>query len=181
LYKYSLTNLVNGVLKMSKSSEAVKKWRETTKTRMVESLGGKCVCCGYNRNHWALEFHHVDPSQKLFSLGGMRANPRSWGAVVEELRKCVILCSNCHREVEHGSLKIPSDCTRFNESFVTYERKSKLTQTNNLSDKNYSLKKCMDCGKNFEVYKGRSIRCIGCRNIVAVKYSTKIAHEKRLQ
>jgi hypothetical protein len=64
----------------------------------VEYKGGKCSSCGYNKCIAALEFHHLDPSKKDFSISSS-GNTRSWNKVKEELDKCVLLCSNCHREV----------------------------------------------------------------------------------
>jgi len=88
---------------MSISSERVKLWRKRSKERMLEIMGGKCAICGYNKSHSALEFHHLDPTQKDFSFGRVRANPKSWNKITQELRKCIMLCANCHREVHDGS------------------------------------------------------------------------------
>ena len=65
----------------------------------VESKGGKCQICGYHKCIAALEFHHLDRAQKLF---GIRSNgsTMSWEKMGAELQKCVLLCANCHREVE---------------------------------------------------------------------------------
>ena len=106
--------------KMSKSSQAVKDWRARTKARIVESMGGCCVCCGYNKYFGALECHHIDPSSKLFSFGSVQANSVAWNIIVEELRKCVLVCANCHREVERGITEIPNNAKRFDENYVVY-------------------------------------------------------------
>ena len=49
----------------------------------------------------ALEFHHVNPSSKSFAIapGGVT---RSLDAARSEAAKCVLLCANCHAEVEAG-------------------------------------------------------------------------------
>ncbi len=62
----------------------------------------ECVLCGYNKHQEVFDLHHLDPNEKDVSFGGIRANPKSWSKIVVELRKCVLLCSNCHREVEAG-------------------------------------------------------------------------------
>lgn len=84
-------------------------------------MGGKCGCCDYDKCIAALELHHLDPSEKEFPTGGMIASPMSWDRIVAELRKCVMLCANCHREVHAGVRDIPEDITRFDESFSTYD------------------------------------------------------------
>jgi transposase len=80
---------------------AVVRRRRRVKQILVEEAGGCCRLCGYDRSVVALEFHHVDPSKKLFGVaqGGMA---RSMTRLRVETRKCVLLCSNCHAEVESG-------------------------------------------------------------------------------
>ena len=87
-------------------SNAVKKRRKVIKHRAIEYKGGKCGICGYDKCESALEFHHVDPSSKLFGIGS--GDTRSWEIVKAELDKCVLLCSNCHKEVEAGMVS-PED------------------------------------------------------------------------
>jgi hypothetical protein len=81
-------------------------FRKKLKEKAVEFLGGKCEICGYNRCVYALEFHHVDKNKKSFGLssGGIA---RSWKRVLNEIKKCVLLCSNCHKEVESGIVTLP--------------------------------------------------------------------------
>ena len=105
---------------MSRSSEAVKKWRQRTKSRMVEAMGGKCQCCGYNICDKALAFHHLDPSVKESGIGSIRANPISWAKLVEELRKCILVCHNCHSEIHAGVRNLPTEYSLFDESFADY-------------------------------------------------------------
>lgn len=68
---------------------------------LVAEAGGCCRLCGYDRFLGALEFHHVDPAAKRL---GISANglTLSAEAVRQEAMKCVLLCSNCHAEVEGG-------------------------------------------------------------------------------
>jgi len=58
-----------------------------------------CAICGYNNCNRALEFHHVNPEYKKFNLGAeaMHKHPL---VVAEEISKCILLCSNCHKEIE---------------------------------------------------------------------------------
>ena len=85
---------------------AVAKRRRSLKRILVEEAGGKCTLCGYSRCHRALEFHHLDPGAKRFALarGGQT---RSLARLRAEARKCVLLCSNCHAEVEAGIAAVP--------------------------------------------------------------------------
>lgn len=86
-------------------AEAIVRWRQRTKQRAIAYLGGKCNICDYNKCVYALEFHHRDPKQKSFGISSS-GSTRAWARVKKELDKCVLLCANCHREVEAGVAKI---------------------------------------------------------------------------
>ena len=70
------------------------------KKKAIEYFGGKCIKCGYAKYYGALEFHHRDTSLK--EINPEKALKRSWKAALVELKKCDLLCSNCHREVHAG-------------------------------------------------------------------------------
>lgn len=74
--------------------------RHRKKQTLLDSLGGQCVLCGYKKWVFAIDFHHMDPTQKEFELG--RGNYRSIEKCLAEAKKCVPLCRNCHAEVETG-------------------------------------------------------------------------------
>jgi transposase len=85
-------------------SEAVTKRRRSLKRILVEEAGGGCVLCGYSRCDRALEFHHLDPRAKKFQI---TSHTRSLAKLRAEVSKCVLLCSNCHAEVEAGFAAVP--------------------------------------------------------------------------
>lgn len=68
--------------------------------RIKEVKGGKCVRCGYSACLKALEFHHIDSSQKDFTISNDHFKLLE---AVEESKKCILLCSNCHKEL-HDNL-----------------------------------------------------------------------------
>lgn len=107
---------------MSKASNYVKAWRKNSKKRIIESMGGSCVICGYNKCQSGLALHHLDPKSKDFGLGAVRANIKSWNKIAEELKKCILVCHNCHSEIHENLIKIPSDVKRFNENFIEYKK-----------------------------------------------------------
>jgi hypothetical protein len=72
----------------------------------VAEAGGSCALCGYDRCLAALQFHHVDPSTKDFALA-MFGLSRSLERMRAGARKCVLLCANCHAEVEVGVTMLP--------------------------------------------------------------------------
>jgi transposase-like protein len=81
--------------------EAVSARRRRVKEILVGEAGGACRLCGYSRYAGALQFHHVDPTKKVFALSS-RGLARSLAKAREEVVKCVLLCANCHAEVEAG-------------------------------------------------------------------------------
>ena len=81
--------------------ERVSERRRKVKRILVEEAGGRCVLCGYDRHPAALQFHHLDPAAKSFVLS-LRGVTRRIDDLREEARKCVLLCANCHAEVEVG-------------------------------------------------------------------------------
>jgi len=111
---------------MSENSERVKKWRKNTKKRIIKAMGGKCVCCGYSRCDEALELHHLQGNKKDFGFGSIRANPVSWEKIVKELRKCVLICCLCHRELHNGLRKLPEKVDYFDEKYSRYEEVREL-------------------------------------------------------
>jgi transposase len=86
--------------------EAVGRWRRRVKQRLVDRAGGACQLCGYRRYLGALQFHHIDPGSKAFSIS-RNGTTRSYDEVCAEADKCVLLCANCHAEVEAGLTELP--------------------------------------------------------------------------
>jgi transposase-like protein len=89
-------------------SSSVSAWRRRVKRRLVERAGGRCMLCGYDRYLGALQFHHVDPATKLFVLS-RHGVTRSFREACEEADKCVLLCGNCHAEVEAEVTELPAE------------------------------------------------------------------------
>ena len=72
--------------------------RFRAKAAAIKFLGGKCTKCGWQGNQAALQFHHL--KGKDFTIGNV-AN-KSWDSIKTEMKKCVLLCANCHM-IEHST------------------------------------------------------------------------------
>lgn len=59
-----------------------------------------CVKCGEKRSY-ALDFHHKDPSKKDANISRITSNNNKMESIYSEIEKCVVLCSNCHREFHY--------------------------------------------------------------------------------
>jgi hypothetical protein len=105
-----LTEPWTGVSRQERSPEAERakfrryqrKERRKRKQRLVQMAGGCCLICGYNKDcPAAYAFHHRNPEEKLFDIG-RRGILRRWEELLEEVKKCVLLCCRCHAEVHSG-------------------------------------------------------------------------------
>lgn len=85
------------------NSENVILWRKRTKLKLIEYKGGKCKICEYNKCNRALEFHHLDPKIKDFTIGGKTL---SFEKLKNEVDKCILVCSNCHSEIHEGLINL---------------------------------------------------------------------------
>ena len=88
--------------------KAVQRRRTKVREMAVNYLGGKCQICGYNRCQQALDIHHRDPDKKDFAISA-KGYTRSWEKVLNELRKCILICANCHREVHARLTQLPAE------------------------------------------------------------------------
>lgn len=59
---------------------------------------GKCKLCGYNRCLDALDFHHIDENNKIDNVSTL-LHTTSFEVALNEAKKCILICSNCHREL----------------------------------------------------------------------------------
>jgi len=59
-----------------------------------------CKLCGYSKCKQALEFHHIDPKIKEYSITNL--NTHREDTIIKELEKCILVCANCHREIHFG-------------------------------------------------------------------------------
>lgn len=129
---------------------AVLDWRRRAKNRLIAAFGGACGLCGYNRCARNLVFHHLDPSIKGDGFGQFQS--RAWIRIVDEVRKCVMLCHNCHGEVHAGLHSDLSSCQRFNEAFLDYDRSKDPTthRTTGLSPRPSpkATPLCVQCGRS---------------------------------
>lgn len=111
---------------MSRGSDAVKLWRKRFRTRLVLSMGGKCVTCGYDKCEKAFDIHHIDPNEKDFSFGERRAHPKRLADLADELMRCALLCKNCHIEVHDGSRPSPAVSSFNPEIFASHVKQEKV-------------------------------------------------------
>lgn len=74
--------------------------RKKTKERLIKERGGKCEKCGETFDISCFDFHHQKQREKDYPIGQML----TWGnlKLQEELKKCIMVCANCHRILHKG-------------------------------------------------------------------------------
>ena len=80
--------------------------KNAKKIRAISEKGGICEICHMDltKSPWIADFHHIDPKtkeiypSKMFHLSDKNL-------IDKELEKCILLCSNCHRDTHHNNKK----------------------------------------------------------------------------
>lgn len=93
-----------GCAQYSKSHPVVA-FRKRIKVALVEAFGHRCACCGLIDNPVLYDFHHINPETKEFGISNA-STTRSRQAYFEEAKKCIMLCSNCHRKIENDLITL---------------------------------------------------------------------------
>lgn len=126
---------------MSSNSQNVVTFVKRRKSNLIKVFGGKCCLCGFNAYQEALEFHHVNPEEKEFGITTDTAT-RALEKQLQELKKCILVCSNCHRGIHAGYLQVPKNWKNYyNEEIANQLIEDKWNVEHNL--KTY----CKKCGK----------------------------------
>ena len=99
------SHLTNGLIQScgcqhGKTGSHVVDLRRRVKIALVEAFGHKCAYCGLIDEPVLYDFHHLNPQEKEFGIGN-GATTHSQEAYLQEAKKCVLLCSNCHRRIEN--------------------------------------------------------------------------------
>jgi hypothetical protein len=112
-----------------------KNYRKLKKELLVSAYGSKCVVCGYSNAITALEFHHINEDTKKFNIS--QDHNIKWEILLEEVKKCMLVCCRCHREIHEKLIDITNIKQEIDISPIKdlFERPIK------------KVKKCFCCGK----------------------------------
>lgn len=131
--------------------EDVSNYRRRRKQNLIQVLGGKCQICGFDLFPDALEFHHEDPNQKDYGLAS-KGTCHDIEADLNEVKKCFLLCANCHRGVHSGYYNTPIEHIfdeQLAQTLINERNKKAITRLNY----------CIDCHCQIN---STSIRCQSC-------------------
>lgn len=74
--------------------------RKKALIELKTSFGGKCLLCGYNKCLTSLSFHHTNETPKVDGISNILFRGNGKKAAFEEAKKCILICANCHGEIE---------------------------------------------------------------------------------
>jgi 5-methylcytosine-specific restriction endonuclease McrA len=113
-------------------SVAYKAQKRAMKHILVEYKGGKCIECGYDQCEGSLQFHHIDGTDKDFTLSAIKPNKISMDEFRAEADKCVLLCANCHAKKHEVMDKVAA-----------------IMKISTVNTKNFGTRKCKVCSAEF--------------------------------
>ena len=122
--------------------------RRVYKQNIIDVMGGACVCCGYNRCNRALQLHHLNPEDKNFGISDK--SYFAWNKLETELKKCILVCSNCHMEIEDNLIEVAQVSSFNQEKFNQYANAIEAKKIGNI---------CIDCGASIDY---KATRCVEC-------------------
>ncbi len=110
--------------------------RWAKKLKAVKQLGGKCEKCG-NTDFRCFDFHHVDGQEKENTV--CRFLEGRWSIIEKEIKKCKLLCRNCHsklhgeahEEISPGKMR---QCNSLKKKFIEIYGECKCKMCNYTSD-----------------------------------------------
>lgn len=125
-------------------------FRKRRKQNLVQLKGGKCCICGFDSFVEALEFHHINPEIKEYQLSSGHCH--SLEKDINEVKKCALVCSNCHKGIHANKIVLPLNWDFIDEIFL-----QELISQNN--EKQNFCKKCGVLINNQSTY------CSKCNSI----------------
>ncbi len=146
----------------TQNSQNVISFVKRRKTNLIKVFHSQCCICGFNAFQEALEFHHVDPSQKEFGITDGGTVTKALSKQLDEMRKCVLVCANCHRGIHAGYLKVPDNPEQFFDDEIANQLLQELDEIKH-GQKHY----CQRCGK--EIVTASANYCADCAKFVSRK------------
>lgn len=152
------------------NSDNVKNLVKRRKNDLIEVLGGKCCICGFNQFIQALEFHHVHPEEKLFGISSSTAATRSLEAKLQELKKCILVCANCHRGIHYGFCTVPENWQDLYQESIAERLRQEKAEVEQIT---YHY--CLDCGAKISRW---GTRCEKCSLLASRKVKNRPSREE---
>lgn len=146
---------------MAATSQTVIDFIKRRKANLRSVFHSKCCLCGFDEVQEALEFHHVKEEEKEFSICSSSNQTKALEPQLKELKKCILLCANCHRGVHAGIYQVPENWQDFYDNEIAEKLLTDLQEI-----KTHKIYYCKNCGKEI---KTKSQYCVECGHEVQRK------------
>lgn len=147
------------------SGIAVSEYRRRRKINLIKVCGSKCNLCGYDKAISALEFHHLNQTEKDYGIAS-NGTCHDLEKDLTETKKCILVCANCHREIHEDlyPLSFLEEKQIYDEEYANQLRQEKQDL---IGKKTYF---CKECGKEITRYSESGL-CPDC-----VKSKTRVVN-----
>lgn len=88
-----------GLFSPSRTNSSTKRMIRNRKFVRDYKQNKKCEICGYNKYPELLIFHHKNKEEKNKGVNILMKTLKNLEIIKIEIDKCLLLCSNCHREL----------------------------------------------------------------------------------
>lgn len=154
---------------MISKSQSVINYRKRKKLELIYQSGGKCQLCGYNKCENALEFHHLYSEEKESSISTLLAQGK-YKEVLEEVKKCILVCSNCHKEIHHKN---------YNHELKVNDGRKEILIDGILVNISWEEKECEYCKKiYYTIRKDQKFCSIKCYTLSQYKVKNRPSKEE---
>lgn len=157
----------------NQNSQNVINFVKRRKSNLIKVFNSKCCICGFNSYQEALDFHHVNPEEKEFGITDSNSVTKSLEKQLIELRKCILVCSNCHRGIHAGYVKIPENYYSFYNEEIANQLLQELNEI-----KHGKIHYCKRCGKI--ISSNKADHCIECSRLLSRKVDRPSREELKI-
>jgi hypothetical protein len=85
-----------------KTSRARKRKNRILVEEYKNNIGCYCRSCGIYDHPVCMDFHHLNEDDKRDTVSRLSSFGYKWEVIQNEIDKCILLCSSCHRKIHEG-------------------------------------------------------------------------------
>ena len=147
------------------NSQVVVNHIKKRKKDLIKVFHSKCCICGFDKFPQALEFHHVNPKEKSFGITDSNSITKALDKQLEEMKKCILVCANCHRGIHQGYYQVPQNYQQLYDNEIANLLLQQLDEI-----KHGKKRYCQKCGTLIST---KNKYCEKCFSIVQKENSLK--------
>ena len=93
--------------KVVRQAEIIRTKKKLEKIKTIKANSNGCLICG-EKEICCLQFHHLDSNDKVNNISTLVGTDYGWRRILDEIKKCVIVCANCHFKLHKGLVTLPA-------------------------------------------------------------------------